>query len=229
MKTYRVFRIRMHWALVACVFATMPAVAWGQTSGEQVAAGLRQPLNLSAAVEDANGNVNLSWVENNTCMSGYSIERTVAGSAAFLAVGKSGPYSAGFTDQNVEAGKYVYRVRALLDSTQGPPSGQVSVAVPPRPAESASSSPAAAVKPFAAPTPAPISAFTPSSDGRPYFRRQGVATQLVCDGKPFLMLSGQIENNTISYPKELGVIDDVLDICKWQNLNTVEVPIQWRA
>ena len=74
MKTYRIFRIGMHCALVACVLATMLAVAWGQTSGEQVAAGLRQPLKLSAAVEDANGNVNLSWVENNTCMSGYSIE-----------------------------------------------------------------------------------------------------------------------------------------------------------
>jgi hypothetical protein len=76
---------------------------------------------------------------------------------------------------------------------------------------------------------APISGFVPGTDGRPYYRRQGTATQLVVDGKPFLALSGQLENNTISYPRDLDKLDVVLDICQKQNQNTLEIPVQWRA
>ncbi len=84
-------------------------------------------------------------------------------------------------------------------------------------------------KPFVASTAARISGFVPSTDGRPYFRRKGTATQLIVNGKPFLSLSGQLENNTISYSRDVDKLDAVLDICQKQNQNTVEIPAQWRA
>src|SRR4030043_354247 len=58
----------------------------------------------------------------------------------------------------------------------------------------------------------------------PHLRRQGEATQLIVDGKPFLILGGELGNSTasgIEYMKPM-----------WQqlaesNLNTVLAPVYW--
>jgi beta-galactosidase GanA len=58
----------------------------------------------------------------------------------------------------------------------------------------------------------------------PHLRRQGTATQLVVDGKPFLILGGELGNSTSSsleylrpfWPKFVSL-----------NLNTVLVPVYW--
>ena len=185
---------------------------------------LNAPLRLTAAANSGSGSVNLTWAQNNTRMSGYQIERAAGQMTNFVSVGRTGPYTAGYSDSTAQAGKsYVYRVRAFLDDTLGPASDEARVTVP------ALGSTKYAYKPFVPSTNPPISGFRRSQDGRPYFRRQGTATQLMVDGKPLLMLGGQLENNTISYPKDLNQLDAVLDICQKQNQNLVEIPVQWRA
>ena len=60
--------------------------------------------------------------------------------------------------------------------------------------------------------------------GLPHLRRQAEATQLIVDGKPFLILGGELGNSTasgIEYMKPM-----------WQkfaksNLNTVLAPVYW--
>jgi hypothetical protein len=202
------------------VFAASVALAAIARSAES----LNAPLRVTASADSGSGSVNLTWVENNTRMSGYQIERTSGSVTNFVAVGRTGAYTAGYSDSTALPGQaYVYHVRAFLDNTLGPASDEVSVSVP------ALGSGTYVYKPFVPSTHSPISAFVPSKDGRPYFRRQGTATQLIVDGAPLLMLSGQLENNTISYPRDLDKLAAVLDICQKQNQNTVEIPVQWRA
>ncbi len=58
----------------------------------------------------------------------------------------------------------------------------------------------------------------------PHLRKQGSATQLIVDGKPFLIIGGELHNSSTSNIKYMGPI--------WQrmtslNLNTVLAPVSW--
>jgi hypothetical protein len=58
----------------------------------------------------------------------------------------------------------------------------------------------------------------------PYLRRQGSATQLVVDDKPYLVLGGELGNATSSSLEDMQPIWPKLVAL---NLNTVLVPIYW--
>ena len=61
-------------------------------------------------------------------------------------------------------------------------------------------------------------------DSLPRLRRQGTATQLVVDGKPFLVLGGELGNSTSSSREYMKPVWPKLAAL---NLNTVLVPIYW--
>lgn len=63
-----------------------------------------------------------------------------------------------------------------------------------------------------------------STDGIPHLRRQGTATQLVVDRKPFLILGGELANSSSS---SLTYMDPVWDCLGAQNLNTVLAGVSW--
>ena len=58
----------------------------------------------------------------------------------------------------------------------------------------------------------------------PHLKKQGTATQLIVDGKPFLMLAGEVGNSTASDPDYIRPFWD-----KFQriNMNTVLAPVYW--
>jgi beta-galactosidase GanA len=60
--------------------------------------------------------------------------------------------------------------------------------------------------------------------GTPHLQKQGNATQLVVDGKPFLITSGELSNNAAS---SLEGLDPVWPKIVASNLNTVLVAISW--
>src|SRR5215475_10534841 len=80
----------------------------------------------------------------------------------------------------------------------------------------------AAVCVFAAAYPRPIRCVQPSS--LPHLRKQGAATQLIVDGKPFLLLGGELGNSTSS---SLEYMRPVWPKLVSLNLNTVLVPVYW--
>src|SRR5215831_20022924 len=61
-------------------------------------------------------------------------------------------------------------------------------------------------------------------DALPHLSRQGTATQLVVDGKPFLILGGELGNSTSS---SLEYMRPVWPKLRSLNLNTVLVPVYW--
>jgi len=70
----------------------------------------------------------------------------------------------------------------------------------------------------------PAATGLPAPTGLPALRRQGAATQLLVDGKPFLILGGELGNSTASSPESLGAV--------WPRLadlhaNTVLAPVYW--
>ena len=58
----------------------------------------------------------------------------------------------------------------------------------------------------------------------PYLRRTGTATQLIVEGKPFLMLGGELGNSSTSDTEYMHPIWLQL---KAMNLNTALVPVYW--
>jgi len=58
----------------------------------------------------------------------------------------------------------------------------------------------------------------------PHLQKQGDATQLVVDGKPFLMLAGELGNSAASSVENMKPIWPRLAEC---NLNTVLMPVYW--
>ena len=60
--------------------------------------------------------------------------------------------------------------------------------------------------------------------GQPHLRKQGTATQLVVDGKPFLVLGGELGNSTSS---SLDYMRGVWPKLVALNLNTVLIPVYW--
>jgi len=58
----------------------------------------------------------------------------------------------------------------------------------------------------------------------PYLRKQGTATQLIIDGKPFLVLAGELGNSSSSNVEYMRPIWPKLAAL---NLNTVLIPVYW--
>src|SRR5947209_9317973 len=65
---------------------------------------------------------------------------------------------------------------------------------------------------------------TQSSKRVPYLRKQGSATQLVVDGRPFLILGGELHNSSSSNIEYMRPIWERLLALKF---NTVLAPISW--
>jgi beta-galactosidase GanA len=63
-----------------------------------------------------------------------------------------------------------------------------------------------------------------AADGRPQLRRQGTATQLVVDGKPFLVLGGELMNSSSS---SLEYMQPVWGRLTAQHLNTALAGVSW--
>src|SRR5271165_6582246 len=63
-----------------------------------------------------------------------------------------------------------------------------------------------------------------TTSGTPHLRKQGTATQLVVDGKPFLALSGELGNNTATSLENMQPIWPKLVS---GNLNCVLVALSW--
>src|SRR6478752_3422519 len=58
----------------------------------------------------------------------------------------------------------------------------------------------------------------------PELRRVGRVTQLHLEGKPYLVLGGELGNSTAS---DLAVLEKALDMCQRRKLNTVMLPVYW--
>ena len=58
----------------------------------------------------------------------------------------------------------------------------------------------------------------------PYLQKQGTATQLIVEGKPFIILGGELGNSTASSLKDM---EQVYAKLKGMHLNTVLVPAYW--
>jgi hypothetical protein len=72
---------------------------------------------------------------------------------------------------------------------------------------------------------AALSAFAQNNTGAiPHLQKQGTATQLIVDGKPFLMLAGELRNSSSSSPDFLKPIWPRLAA---MHLNTVLSAVQW--
>src|SRR6476646_3788765 len=63
-----------------------------------------------------------------------------------------------------------------------------------------------------------------SQDSTPHLRQQATASQLIVDGKPFLVLAGELGNSTSS---SLEYMRPVWPKLVSLNLNTVLVPVYW--
>jgi beta-galactosidase GanA len=69
-----------------------------------------------------------------------------------------------------------------------------------------------------------LSGFAQSTDKVPHLKKQGSVTQLIVDGKPFLVLGGELLNSSAS---SLSYMEPIWSQLTEQNLNTVLVPISW--
>ena len=69
-----------------------------------------------------------------------------------------------------------------------------------------------------------VSSQAQQSSGVPHLQKQGSATQLVVDGKPFLITSGELSNNAAT---SLESLEPVWPKIVASNLNTVLVAIPW--
>jgi len=61
-------------------------------------------------------------------------------------------------------------------------------------------------------------------NGRPHLEKRGAATQLIVDGQPFLMLSGELHNSSSS---NLEYMKPIWPKLAAMNLNTVVTPLSW--
>lgn len=58
----------------------------------------------------------------------------------------------------------------------------------------------------------------------PRLQKQGTATQLIVDGKPFLMLGGELHNSSCS---NVEYMNPIWPRMKAQNMNTILAPVSW--
>lgn len=70
------------------------------------------------------------------------------------------------------------------------------------------------------------SAASSSTPALPHFERRGEATQLIVDGKPFLVLGGEVKNSSTS---DLTHFSRKWPLLVRDNLNTVLVPVAWET
>ena len=61
-------------------------------------------------------------------------------------------------------------------------------------------------------------------NGTPHLEKRGAATQLIVDGKPFLMLSGELHNSSSS---SLEYMKPIWPKLAAMGLNTVVTPLSW--
>jgi len=71
---------------------------------------------------------------------------------------------------------------------------------------------------------AAVSAFAQADSGRPALRKQGTATQLVADGKPFLILGGELFNSSSS---SLAYMEPIWKKAQDLNMNTLLAGLNW--
>ncbi|MDH6316166.1 hypothetical protein M2457_001905 [Parabacteroides sp. PF5-13] len=65
---------------------------------------------------------------------------------------------------------------------------------------------------------------TANAQSTPRLQKQGTATQLIVDGKPFLMLGGELHNSACS---NIEYMDGVWPRMKKLNMNTILAPVSW--
>ena len=63
-----------------------------------------------------------------------------------------------------------------------------------------------------------------AASGIPHLRKQGTATQLIVDGKPFLALSGELSNSTATSVEYMKLVWPRLVASK---VNTVLAGVSW--
>lgn len=66
-------------------------------------------------------------------------------------------------------------------------------------------------------------------DVLPLLKQMGTTTQLMVDGKPFLMLGVETTNKLLDDPGDLPHLDENLAMYKAAGVNTVLIPITWKA
>jgi hypothetical protein len=66
--------------------------------------------------------------------------------------------------------------------------------------------------------------FTAEAQSLPSLRKQGTATQLIVEGKPYLMLAGELHNSACS---NVEYMDGVWPRMKQLNMNTILAPVSW--
>ncbi len=71
---------------------------------------------------------------------------------------------------------------------------------------------------------AAVAAIGAAAQEAPHLRRQGTATQLIVDGKPLLILGGELGNSTAS---DLAHLETHWPTLKTIGLNTVLAPVEW--
>ena len=105
------------------VFSFPPTVAW--------AAAPTPPSNL-AATEVSSSQINLSWTDNSTDESGFSIERKTGASGTYAVIGSVGSNVTTYSSKNlIQTTTYYYRVRAKSGSTYSAYTDEVSATVLP--------------------------------------------------------------------------------------------------
>jgi GH35 family endo-1,4-beta-xylanase len=63
-----------------------------------------------------------------------------------------------------------------------------------------------------------------STDGTPHLQKQGTATQLIVDGKPYMALAGELTNNAAT---SIPAMEAIWPQLVAANLNTVLVGVSW--
>ena len=63
----------------------------------------------------------------------------------------------------------------------------------------------------------------------PSLQRKGTATQLLVEGKPFLMLGVETTNKLLDDPSDLPHLDENLSMYKRAGVNTVLIPVTWAS
>ena len=105
-------------SVVFLVFSFSPIVAW--------AAAPNQPSNLTATATSSS-QIDLSWTDNSTDETGFSIERKTEASGTYAVIGSVGPNVTTYSSKNlIQTTTYYYRVRAKAGSTYSTYTDEVS-------------------------------------------------------------------------------------------------------